>query len=360
MQRALVSFLIFAVAAGAMLPMPARAEDRFADLPCVKDGTKPEDRRPDQFGLRFCSQASADIRTRAQTTLQKQVDQYYQGCIVDPRAPYNPDPKACPGKVVAREVCNPYPGTFNGGVAEGIEGVDVNHQGNACGEWSKLETRLEIKSPEVAICRVTPDHSGNYYKREDGLTRGNWVHAINCHWEQVKNEIARNQLKLTSVGGVDGPCSVMSKDFEGKRVTADAQAKAFQKELGERKNIVDIDNCNDEVSSKMVESPDVGRLRQSACQLAAGRAVLEGMFTYLAVCEVISRAERSYQEFLASVGDKKIFYGAVKEQMSTCMGKQRGDKSCNPTAVFQECYYPQLMSFLKARADKIWNAGVCQ
>lgn len=331
----------------------AFADDRVVELPCIPD--EATEVRPDQLGLRRCSGLKAEVRNKAEARIQQHVDAYYQGCDVDPRLPKPTSPDACQGRKVSKEICNMFPGTFNRQTAEGVNGNDSNHVGTACGNWAAFEARLDGSS-----CKVTPDHRGSNYRKEDSFTRGAWIQALNCHFEQVKNEIARGKLTLTGPAGVEGPCAEMAREFEERRKQMEAAGGVLQTRLTGQKNIQDIENCTETAASSLSENPDVGKLRQSACQLVTARTYVEVMATYLSVCEVYARAERSYQTFLAGIGDQKVLHDAVVATMNGCTASRRGAAGCTAQVISGECYEPRFLEFFRQSAARVWTEEACR
>lgn len=344
----------------------AGAVDRELDAPCIPGTNDEEIKRLKAQGAHAGERACKVVLREADQKLEKRVrdqaEQYYDGCDLDPTQA--PNAQGCRGRTVPRETCNVLsngvPGTFGGNE------LATNHKGRSCGDWPYFNSRLSGRT-----CSITPDYTRTSHFIEDSYNRGGWIQAMNCYHNQVKAEVARGKLRLTTVRNaegaeVNGPCAAMAQQFDWAKREADASvssaavAKANEQSLTGEANIADVEMCTGAERSKVEdENPDVGRLRQSACQLVAARQNLEAMWMQLAACEVFSRAQRSYERFMGGpspTGDDVT--AAARRAIHGIRSKNRS--MCSHNRVLEQWYKPNYFSRFHAKADAIWNAEACR
>ena len=315
--------------------------------PCKKD----DDKSPGSLGLRTCKVFIPEAVKAIEKRVHNQTDCLYDGVVLDPTALKMTYPKTqCVGPKFGKETCNVAdshfntPATVEDPAQDGPQEILSNHLGTSCG--TSIEMHVSCSSD--GSCVVTPDATGDYGTQEDAYTRGTLVAAAGCYYAQVTQGIvADTKVKVSSWGSQIGPCGAAATDYMYKMASAKQTAETLAKALEGQPNIADIENCPDFLSEqkKIEDTTELGKLRQSACLLRAGRHAIEALYEHIAVCEVIARASYSRDKFLDAFfdrltcpnpGDKQNCVDpTVKKRIRTIINKCDGNPS---DASATKCY----------------------
>jgi hypothetical protein len=254
-----------------------------------------------------------------------------------------------PGTTVPGTVCDPVPGIFNKNTAE----TTTNHLGQSCGQWAQISTRTTKGRCNVSVSFDHPAHT-----MEESLMRGAEVRGMDCHLAQVVNEIGNQSLKLTNVGTTPSPCAAIYAQITALQSSAAQQEAALKAALVNQPNVKETELCTSKAVSSDPNNPDVGPLRQSACQLKSLQQSMEATFVQMAACEVSTRLMYSYQSFLVAPIDGKTIDQEVTKMMN--QGQQGSADQCNPENILNTYYIPYYWSQYNARMKAVWNTSVCQ
>ena len=186
------------------------------------------------------------------------------------------------------------------------------------------------------------------------------VDALNCSWAQIKSDLQANKLSLSQVNGTPSVCAQAAQKYTQQSTTWN---DSFKQSLMTQANINDVNNCNQAGGGTSTDAlnPDVGRLRQSACQLQNARADLETNFSYLAFCEVLVRSENSYDTFLTqnTSSSAGTFYDKIRTIINNAQVKgSSGD--CNSDHIYSVYWNQYYLPNLQKQTAAIWNSNVCQ
>ncbi|MEK6705173.1 MAG: hypothetical protein AABZ06_05245 [Bdellovibrionota bacterium] len=332
------------------------------------------------------------IKKKVEDRIRLQIEGYYRGCDID-MDPDTDDPEyakingllehfkkqlgsnntfeekykevfesidsstnKCPGRPFPLETCNMFswPGTFNDKMREGVKS-EQNHIGHYCGDYTHFDTKLRRTT-----CHVTPDHTSGKHEREDAFIRGAWVQALTCYHQKVQNELSSERLKIKPIKDAESPCAALAKKYDEQKRMSDTIANDLNIWLKGQKNIKDIWNCTGKETTNPNElNPDVGKHRQSACQLVTAQRNMEAMFTHLAVCEIFSRAQLSFEKFLVGPGGKGGLYDYVKKHLNTNKCRSKNKRNCSHERILERCYKGPYLRFFWDRGRRFWNDKTC-
>lgn len=275
----------------------------------------------------------------------------YQGQNPDPNSPNPSNPVMWN---FGTPVCNPVANPFNSNQPE----LTSNHHQQSCGQPAHFVVTARKSGIHADMILSSP-----YGTTEGAYIRGSWIQALTCHWQEVRNEIQRNQaLNITQ------SCSAIATSLQAMQTSSLQTAQQIVSQLGSQANISDIWNCTIQGYSPVnTSSPDVGPLRQSAQHLCATRASLEKMFAELAMCEVTTRAGRAYRSLAQSPSSliQSITSGAVtateKQCLNYCKSRCDSEGSCSQcgTACANNSYPAQLQQFFASKLAVWPNNGSC-
>ncbi|MDR3608435.1 MAG: hypothetical protein P4M08_13785 [Oligoflexia bacterium] len=311
--------------------------------------------QPPKLGLRSCSVVIPQMQATLKARMQMQVNGapsptpvsgIYQGCDHS-SAVSGVCSDGQPGTTVPGNVCDPVAGIFNNNTAE----TTTNHLGQSCGEWAHPEAHLSGHT-----CYLSMNYAHPYHTAEEAWMRGAQVRGIECHLQQVTTELGNQALKLTNVGNTPSPCAAVFTQITQLQLSAAQQDAALKASLVSQPNVKETELCTGvQGASSDSNNPDVGALRQSACQLKATQQSLEANFTQMAACEVTTRLMYSYQSFLTSPDNGQTIDQAV---MSIINGQQGNHTMCS-VGYIQPKYNQYFQQRYFARMNAIWNDSVC-
>jgi hypothetical protein len=332
-------------------------------MPCNADNSSSN-------GLRPCSTVQAEVINNVQQRIQQQANGYYNGVILN--AYPIPGNANYLGASFPQGVCNYFGDQFNGTFNNGAT-KEVTHSNWAAasagaaaptGGTTPVQTSCGAPTSFQAhtsghTCQITPQLSSGP-SQEDAYTKGLIINSLNCSWAQIKSDLQANKLSISGVNGQVGVCGQLAKKYSKQSSTWN---DSFKQTMSSQANINDINNCNQQGGGTSTDplNPDVGRLRQSACQLQTARTDLESNFEYLAFCEVMTRSENSYETFLTqnSNGSGGTFYDKVRNVIN--QAKIQGSSSdCNSNHIYNIYWNQYYLPNLEKQANAIWNSSVCQ
>jgi hypothetical protein len=322
------------------------------------------------------------------STANPPVKGYYQK--VDPSSPI--------GAGFGPTICDPVGG---GPFIKDAEIGPTNHLGDSCGTTMHIDVKTSFSNHNIRGCarrssvfkhEVTFDKSwkpelapeaqpGTF---EDGLIRGALIQAMSCHFASVKNELSsKRSLTLLSVGS-DQPsqCLAIAQDVKTLTERTDKSLEILRQRLAGEPNAKELLSCdanaNKDVAAVAASSKLSGRqlipdnIKQSAEQLCAARAAIEGMFAQLSACEVFSRAQNGYLKKLGTLEAKQAFYETltkfVQEEVSNrCEERFSNRGRCDTpnskevTQCVNELYKDQVRGMLQKLIEEAWPSnGSCQ
>ncbi len=314
----------------------------------------------DQLGFRRCSDVKGDVVKALDTRIREQVGDYYQGCDRDTAVETRDTGKVCENFELP--VCSLTANSFTGPLgAGGVEEVENNHLGQACGQWTYLRAQFRPIIKRWRLKRVdstiSPDVSGEYGKREQGYFRGAGIQAMSCFMAEVKREVGNNSLKISSA------CLGMKSDADG--LTAEFQA--LRDKFKESGMSADTVNCDEKASDPTASAvlgatagnaavdqlkvADRHQLRQAACYLKAARFALEDVYLRLAECEVFDRSERAAIKF----EEDFMSAGSLREEIkNTCKPRIRAGNASEGERQINECFRSEYLSRFKKRVQDWW------
>lgn len=310
---------------------PAAVSNSYTvDLPCRQSGD-PEN------GLRVCSDVIRDVTNWTDQFLAGMVKALYRGCDLSDSTTTT-DPDNCQPKNTV-QTCNYFAGLTD--IANTSAEQTTNHLGKSCGQWITVGQRVSGSQ-----CMISANTMGTL---EQSFYQGNGIHSLDCHWSQVKNELAQGKLKLTAATGLDP-----AKNYE----TQISMIKKAKDDLFAHKNIPQVEKCT------AADLEGATPAKQSACMEYTHRLVLEQHVAHLAAIEVMNRARRSFERFDAGTNSRAFFadfkaYLQQNQNTSACRGKS-SDCNSSSSTYLTSCYKPLWQSFFLNRSNSVWNAEVCQ
>lgn len=288
-------------------------------------------------GLRVCSDVIRDVTSWTEQFLSGMIQALYRGCdLADATASANPE--SCQPKSQI-QTCNYFAGIT--GIANTAAEQSTNHLGKSCGDWIKVGERIS-----GGQCVISASAMGSM---EQSFYQGNGIRALDCHWNQVKNELSQGKLNLTAAVGLDP-----AKNY----ATQIDLIKKAKEELFAHKNIAQVEKCTSE------DLQSASAAKQSACMEYTHRLVLEQHLAHMAAIEVMNRARRSFERFDAGTNSRAFFedFKAYLQQnlnSASCRGKS-SDCNSSSSAYLTKCYQPLWRDYFTSRSASVWNAEVCQ
>lgn len=274
----------------------------------------------------------------------------YRGHAVDPSSP---DPANPSTASFGTPVCNLTPGPFNGVKSE----TETNHRGESCGKPSLFD--VDVSSGGVNTTMFLSSQHGTL---ESAYFRGIWIQALTCFSEQVKREIEMShKLKISA------SCQGMARKMEELGTSSESVARHLRDQLKGQNNISDIWKCEASQVTRSGAGFDVGGHRQSAQQLCTARAGIETLFTQIALCEIFTRAGRSFRNaihdpdaFLSDI--KKTVVSNCKSRCSSSCGDCGSASGCSKcgTDCANDCYTPELQNYILKKLRAWPNDGSCR
>jgi hypothetical protein len=251
------------------------------------------------------------------------------------------------GAAVAGSVCDPVAGTFNNETAE----TDTNHLGESCGLWAKPIATLSSHKCTLTMNFVHPFHTA-----EEAWMRGAEVRGYDCHLTQVENELGAGILKFTNIGTTPSPCAAIAAQVDQLVAQAGQTQASIDGGLEFHRNVKETELCAGSTAAFNASDPDVGALRQSACQLKSLQQSVETVFLQMASCEVSTRLMYSYQKFLVAPDNKETI---DQEVMAIVNGQQGNHNDCTVASI-QPKYISYYQGRYMARLNQVWNDTVCK
>jgi hypothetical protein len=243
-------------------------------------------------------------------------------------------------------MCFPSPNIYNNNKAE----TATDHHGLSCGQWSQVTASRHGKKCDINLNETHP-----YHTLEETYLRGAEAQGMACHLTQVVNEMNAGILKLSNVGTTPSPCAAIFKQITDLQSSAAQQEATLQASLANQPNVKETELCTNTTTSTDPNNPDVGPLRQSACQLKSIQQSLEATFVQMAACEVTNRLMHSYQQFLyfqPDGEDGETFNTLTLQEIKSASGG-----SCNSSYAESE-YQSRFMQEYNKRVSNVW--GNCQ
>jgi hypothetical protein len=310
---------------------PAAVSDSSTvDIPCRQKGSA-------KNGLRECPEVIRDVTSWTEGYLKNMIDAIYRGCdLTDSNT--STDPTNCQPKNTV-QTCNYFTGLT--GIANTSPEQGTNHIGKTCGQWIQVGQHVSGSQ-----CMISASSMGTM---EQSFYQGNSIRALDCHWNQVKNDLAQGKLKLTAATGLD-PAQKYSTQIQ--------LIKKAKDQLLAYKNIGDVEKCTAEDLNSATAA------KQSACMEYTHRLILEQHVAHMAAVEVIDRARRSFERFDAGTNGHAFFsdfksYLQQNQNSSQCRGK-RADCNSASSAYLTRCYKPLWQQFFESRSNSVWTTEVCQ
>jgi hypothetical protein len=300
------------------------------DLPCRQKGAE-------ENGLRECSVVIHDVTEWTEGFLKKMIDGIYHGCDLADSGTVT-DPTTCQPKNTV-QTCNYFQGIT--GIANLGPEKSTNHLQRGCGQWISVGQRISGSQ-----CMISASSMGTM---EQSFYQGNTIRALDCHWNQVKNELAQGKLRLTAAAGLN-PAE--------KYATQIDLIKKAREGLLAHKNIAQVDKCT------AADLEGATPAKQSACMEYTHRLVLEQHLAHMAALEVIDRARRSFERFDAGTTGHAFFadfksYLQQNQGSLQCRGKSADCNSAS-SAYLTRCYKPLFQQFFESRSNSVWSTEVCQ
>jgi hypothetical protein len=310
---------------------PAQVKDSYTlELPCRQKGTE-------ENGLRECSVVIHDVTEWTESFLKKMADGIYHGCDLSDTGTVT-DPTTCQPKNTV-QTCNYFQGMT--GIANTSPEQSTNHLQKACGQWISVGQHISGSQ-----CMISANSMGTM---EQSFYQGNSIRALDCHWNQVKNELSQGKLRLTAAIGLDAAT---------KYATQIDMIKKARESLLAHKNIAQVDKCT------AADLEGATPAKQSACMEYTHRLVLEQHLAHMAALEVVDRARRSFERFDAGTTGRAFFaefksYLQQNQGSSQCRGKSSDCNSAS-SAYLTRCYKPLFQQFFETRSNSVWSTEVCQ
>ncbi len=309
------------------------------DLPCVPDNPDPTD--PATL-LPLCKDLKPRLKTALGGYIKKYSDAYYNGTteLADPSK------NKAPAQDFGWPVCDILPSLFNNCLGE-PSAANKNHNGVSCEDLLYIGVNINVgiasygqsktswwPTSKWVTTTVNIDGSATKGAREHAWVRGAWLHILAFKWKEVENEIITTQ-KLS----ISPSCYAAANDLISNIVP---DTKKFSigiaAEFPPGVKTSDIYNaCTDPGSALWnpnvaLPHPDLGKMRQRLQYVCSSFAGIERALGSIALCEVMDRANVTYQkEFFDSPNPGGSYIGdSIQPISDACASecKSQCDPSC--------------------------------